>query len=188
MGFIAVLLARLAAGQGKVEGRGNDRRFISEKFEFSMAVPVSWGVSTGLDTPVFFYAPSSERFVQASIPEGGAVITIESHDTVSGQARSATTPDAWARVDTRAASSGVPPFEPFEFPTESGASRAVVCSYDELTFSPDQRALHSIAIFWEFGHRLFAAHLNYNSNDSNGPALRSVFFQTVRSIRPLGKS
>ncbi len=183
--FIAVLIATSAVGQGRVEDRGNARRFISDRYEFSTAVPRGWGVSTGLDTPVFLYSPSSEGFVQASIPQGGAVIAMESHDAVSGQARSATTPDAWARVDTRAVASSVPSIQSFEFPAESGVSLAVMCSYDERTFSPDQRAQHSVAIFWEFRHRLFAAHLSYNADDANGPALQSVFFQAVRSIRPL---
>jgi len=72
-------------------------------------------------------------------------------------------------------------------PRESGASRAVTCSYDEATLSPDQHTQHSVAIFWEFDQKLFAAHLNYNANDSNGPALEKVFLQTVRSIRPFDK-
>jgi hypothetical protein len=67
-------------------------------------------------------------------------------------------------------------------PKESGASRAVMCSYDEPTFGPDQHTQHSVAIFWEVGDKLFAAHLNYNANDSNGPAFEKVFLQTVRSL------
>jgi hypothetical protein len=185
--FLTVLLVAPSAGQGRVEGRGDARRFISEKYEFSLAVPVGWGVSAGLDTPVFFYSPSSERFGQSSIPEGGAVITVESHDAVSGRARSATTPDAWARADTRAVASSVPSIESFEFPTESGASHAVMCSYDEAAFTPDQRTVRSVAIFWEFRNKLFAAHLNYNAGDSNAPALQRVFLQAVRSTRPLDR-
>jgi hypothetical protein len=185
--FLAVLLAVPAASQGTVEGRGAARRFISPKYTFSMAVPVGWGVSTGLDTPVFFYAPSSERFVQDAIPKGGAVITTRPHDRVSGLARSATTPEAWALADARAFASNNPPIEPFQMPRESGASRAVMCSYDEPAFSPDQQTQRSVAIFWEFEQKLFAAHLNYNANDSNGPALEKVFLRTVRSFRPLDK-
>jgi hypothetical protein len=63
----------------------------------------------------------------------------------------------------------------------------VICSYDEAAFGPDQRTQHSVAIFWEFGHKLFAAHLNYNANDSSWPAFEKVFLQTVRSTRPATK-
>ncbi len=185
-GLLATLLAASGAGQGRVEGRGDARRFISEKHRFSVDIPVGWGVSAALDTQVFLYAPSSERFVQDNIPQGGAVITIKSHDTVSGAARSATTPQAWARTDLGVLAAKASPNEPFQFPADSGVSRAVMCSYDEPTFSPAQQTQHSVAIFWEFKQELFAAHLNYNANDPHAPELRRVFLQAVRSIRPLG--
>ena len=185
--ILLVLLALPGASEGKVEGRGVTKRFISQKYGFSMAVPEGWGVSVRLDTPVFAYAPPSERFIQDSIPKGGAVITVESHDSESGQARSATTPEAWALADTRAFASGSAKIQSFQFPMESGVSDAVTCSYDEPTFSPDQQTQHSVAIFWEFEKQLFAAHLRYNANDSSAPVLQKVYFQTVRSIRPLAK-
>ena len=183
--YLALSLAAPAASQGKVEGRGAARLFIGEKYGFSMAVPVGWGVSTKLDTPVFFYAPPSERFVQAAIPKGGAVIVVEPHDSVSGQARSATTPQEWVLADARASASSSPLIKRVEMPRESRASRAVMSSYDEATFSPDQQKQHSVGIFWEFDQKLFAAHLNYNVNDSSGPAFEKVFLQIIRSIRPL---
>jgi hypothetical protein len=185
--FLAVLLAAPAASQGRVEGHGVARRFISQKYMFSMAVPVGWAVSTLLDTPVFFYASSSERFVQDAIPQGGAVITTASHDTVSGQSKSATTPETWALADAHVFASNSPPIEPFQMPRESGASRAVMCSYNEAALSLDQHTQHSVAIYWEFKQKLFEAHLRYNAEDSNGPALEKVFLQTVRSLRPLDR-
>lgn len=183
--FLTAFLAAPSRSQVKVEGRGATRRFISQEYGFSMAVPKGWGVSTGLDTPVFFYAPPSKRFVQDAIPPGGAVITTNAHDMVSGQEKSATTPAAWALANVRIVASSTPPIKPFKFPRESRISRAVTCSYDEVTLSPEQRTQHSVAIFWDFGQKLFAAHLNYNANDSRGPAFERVFFQTIRSIRPL---
>jgi hypothetical protein len=185
--FLTALLAAPGASQGRVEGRGDARRFISQKYMFSMAVPAGWGVSTLLATPVFFYAPPSERFVQAAIPQGGAAITTEPHDTVSGQGKSAATPEEWALADARAFGPNSTPIEPFRMPSESRASRAVICSYDEATFSPDQRKQHSVAIFWEFNKKLFAAHLNYNAGEPKGPALEKVFLKTIRSLRPLDK-
>jgi hypothetical protein len=182
---LALLLAGPAASQGTTEGRGPEKRFISQRYAFSMAVPVGWGVSTGLDTPVYFYAPHAGRFIQDRIPQSGAVITVESHDAMSGDARSATTPQALALASTRALASGVPPIEPFRFSKESGASDAVTSSYDEANYSPDLLIQHSIAVFWQFGSKLFAAHLNYNANDPKGPTFRRTFFRTIRSLRPL---
>jgi len=117
----------------------------------------------------------------------GAVITTEPHDTASRLSKSATTPDAWALADARSFASEIPPIEPFLLPSESGAAHAVICSYDEVVFSSDQHIHHSVAIFWEFDHQLFAAHLNYNANDPHGPIFEKVFLQTVRNVRPLQK-
>lgn len=85
----------------------------------------------------------------------------------------------------RGVSSGNPSVEPLEMPEQSGVSRAVVSSYDEATFSPDEQAQHCVSVFWEFKQKLFAAHLNYVANDPKGPALKKLFLETVRSIRPL---
>lgn len=174
------------AGHGRIEGSAHAKRFISDKYGFSMEVPEGWGVSTTLDIPVFLFAPPSARFVQATIPEGGAVITMESQDSVTGTAQSATTPHSWARANADAFGVNPSPIEPFQFPAESGISCAVVCSYDEPSFSPDDRTQHSVGIFWESQQKLFAAHLNYNASDPKAPELQRVFVQTVRSYRPLG--
>lgn len=184
----AILLAGLGASQGKVKRRGATRRFVSQKYRFSMAVPAGWGVSTQLDTPVFFFARrSSDRFIQDNIPKGGAVITTTAQDIRGGARKSATTPEAWALIEARAVASKTPKVERFEVSEESGVSRAVVCSSDEATFSPEQRPQHSVAIYWEFEQKLFAAHLNYNAGDPDGPRLEKIFFQAVRSIRPIDK-
>jgi hypothetical protein len=73
-------------------------------------------------------------------------------------------------------------------PKESGVSRAIMLSYDEPTLSLDQQTQHSVAIFWEIGQKLFAAHLNYNANDPNGAAFEKLFLDVMRSIRPLPKA
>jgi hypothetical protein len=183
--LLSILAIASAAAQGKVEGNGAAMRFVSQRYGFSMAVPAGWSASSGLDTPVYFYAPDSERFIQASIPPGGAIITTESQDAEFRGGRPVTTLEAWAQESTRPFADTVPSFEPFRFPAESGVSRALVCSYDEPTYSPDQRTQHSVGLFWEFNHKFFSAFLNYNAHDPNGPAFEKLFFKTVRSIQPL---
>jgi hypothetical protein len=184
---LVALFPAIAASQGIIKGRGSELLFFSNKYAFTIAVPRGWGVSGGSDTPVFFYAPPSERFIQASIPKGGAVITVEPRDAASGKNRLDTTPEAWALEDLHLFASGSPAIEPFTFPKESRVSRAVICSYEEPTFSPDQQVQQSVAIFWEFDNTLFVAHLNYNANDSIGLVAEKAFMQTVRSIRPIQK-
>ena len=65
-----------------------------------MAIPSGWGTSAALDTPVYFYSSRGQQFIQAAIPEGGAVIAVAAHDT--GLSRSATTPLEWAVAGARA--------------------------------------------------------------------------------------
>jgi hypothetical protein len=181
---LVATLATICGAAGTVEGRGDSARFISQRYGFSMAVPSGWSPSVSLDTPVYFYS-SSGRFIQAAIPEGGAVITVTAHDTVSGISRSATTPSEWAAAECRAFSAEKSPISPFEMPSVSMASMAVVTAYDEPKLSRDQQIQHSVGVFWEFRHMLFAAHLNYNANDPNGPAMERLFLETIRGIRPL---
>jgi hypothetical protein len=185
--LVAVLSCTPAMSQGRVEGRGATRRFISEKYKFTMSVPAGWSISPGLDVPVFFYAPPSGRFVQATIPRGGGVIAVQSHDSVSGQAKLAASPEKWASADALASGSALPRIEPFHFPSQSGVSRAVVSSYNQAAYSPDEETQHVTAIFWECEHELFAAHFNYNAEDPIGPTLEKVFLRTIRSFRPLEK-
>jgi hypothetical protein len=186
--LVALLLAAPAAnGDGKVEGQGSAKRFVSFRYGFSMSVPRGWTASTALDTPVYFFASSSQSFVQDSIPQGGAVIAVESHDATSGLGGAARTPREWAAAEARAVASGTPIIEGFDMPRESRTSGGVESSYDEEALSPDERAKHCVAVFWEFGGELFAARLRFNAGDSVGPEVTKVFLLTVRSVRPFEK-
>ena len=185
--FLAMLLPLPGSGEGTLEGHGAEKRFFSRHYGFSMSVPVGWGVSTRLDTPVYFYAPPSEKFVQDAIPEGGAVIIVQAHDAEASLGKSAKTAESWAKADMEAFAPKPVAIQAFQFHAESGVSQAVVCSYDEARLSPDERPQHSVAIFWEFNQELFAAHLRYNANDAKGPLFERVFFQTIRSLRPREK-
>lgn len=181
----AVIALHAADGEGRIENRGNARRFVSQKYGFSMPVPLRWGVSTRLDTPVYFYSTSSRSFGQFTFPKGGAVITVTAHDSVSGKSKAAETPSKWAIAEANSSSSDSPSVAPFEMPKESRASGAVELSYNEDTFSPEQQAHHLVAVFWEFNGELFGAQLSYVSDDPNGPTLEKLFLETVKGIRPL---
>ena len=106
---LVVLISAPATSQGRVEDHGAARRFISPKYMFSMVVPVGWGVSTGLDTPVFFYAATSVEISSHRHTPGEAAITTESHGSVPDPGRSATTPEESALADVGAFASSSPP-------------------------------------------------------------------------------
>jgi len=185
--IIASSVVPPAAAHGRLSGRGAARTFVSDKYRFSMAVPADWGVSTALDTPVFFYAAPGQKFSQDAIPPGAAVIAVEPQEKASREARTASTPETWAVTDADAFGSSIPSVERFPVPDNSGISGAVWCSYDEPRYSRDQRMQHVVAIFWRFDRKLFAAHLRYNAGDPSGLAFERVLFRAVRSIRPTEK-
>jgi hypothetical protein len=182
-----LLIAPAARGQGRLDERGRSRRFVSEKYGFSMAVPPGWFVFSGGDTPVFFNSAPPGGFFQGIPPKGGAVISVLAHETVTGLSRSARTPRDWALADAHGASSDNPSIKPLDMSRKSGVSEAFVSSYDETTFSPDEPDQHCVAVFWEFDRRLFAAQLNYLASDPNGPALTKLLLETVRSVRPIDR-
>jgi hypothetical protein len=188
--LIATALAAtgVADGQGRLEGSGAARRFISEKYGFSIAVPRGWLVDPSKDTPVYFsFSPAeAEDFNrQLRLPRGGAVISLVAQESLP--MRSSRTLSDWAVADARGTSAESPSARPFETPTESGMTSAIVSSYDTATFGPDDRSEHHVSIFWEFREKRFAAHLLYPAHDPKGTEFEKVFLQTVRSIRPMGK-
>lgn len=175
-------------GQGRLEEHGGARRFVSDQYGFSIAVPSGWHVSLEKDTPMFINFSSARGLSQLAFPKGGASIVVVAQDTLPRQHRLGNTPPEWAVANARGVSAGSPSIKPLDMPIQSEVSRAVVSSYDDATFSPDDQAQHSVAAFWEFNRRLFSAHLTYVASDPNGPALQKLFLETVRSIRPLEKS
>jgi len=182
---IALALAISAHGQGKIEGQGAATRFISEKYGFSIAVPPGWHASLERDLPIYVNFTETRGPQQLTLPAHGATIVVVAQETLPGRRRLAKSPSDWAEIDARGVSSGDPAISAMEMPKESGVSKATTSSYDEATFSADDQAQHSLAAFWEFDHKLFAAHLNYIVNDPDGPTLEKLLLETIRSIRPL---
>lgn len=185
---IWLAVAAAANAQGRLEGSGLAGRFISERYGFSIAVPLGWHVSLEKDTPMFINFNSAQGVSQLTLPKGGAAIAVVAQDALRGRRRLAASPSDWARIDARQVASGNSPAQSLDMPKESGILHAVVSSYDEATYSPDDQAQHCTAVFWEFDKKLFAAHLFYVAGDPKGRDLEKIFVDTIRGIRPLRKS
>lgn len=186
--IISLAAATGACGQGRLAGSGGTKRFVSERYGFTIAVPPGWYVSLDKDTPMYVNFGPDKALPQLRLPPGGASIVVVAQETLPGQPRLGSTPTAWAMTDARGVSSTEPSVRPFEVPTASGMTDAVITSYDEATYGPGDQPQHCVAIFWRFAGKLFAAHLNYITNDPNSAAIEKVSFETIRSIRPLEKS
>ncbi len=179
------LLASLALGRGRIEGSGTARRFVSQRYGFSITVPRGWYASVDGDTPMYVNFRSTGGATQLHLPDGGAAIVVVAQDSLPKRRRLGGSPRDWAQWDTRGVATANPQVWPFWTPKASGASRAVVTSYDYATYSTQDQAQHCVAIFWDFAHRLFAAHLNYVVGDPKGREFERTFRETIRSIRPL---
>ena len=183
---IGLAAVSVADGQGRLEGRGSARRFVSEKYGFSIAVPPRWLVDPSQDTPMYFsFSPSEagEFNHQLKLPKGGAVISVVAQDSLPGhQPRGLS---EWAAADARGVSAETPSIRPFEMPTDTGVATATISSYDSAAFGPDDQSEHRLNIFWEFRQKLFVAHLLYPAHDPKGHEFEKIFLDTVGSIRPL---
>ena len=181
---IALFLAAAAGGQGRLGGRGTARRFVSDKYGFSVAVPPRWLVDPSGDTPVFFsFSPSEAGDFnhQLKLPMGGAVISIVAAGSLPG--RHPSTLSDWASADARGVSAEAPSVRPFEVPSETGITAAVISSFDGAVFGPQDQSEHHVSVFWEFQHAFFASHLLYPANDPKGPEFEKALEDNVRSIR-----
>ncbi len=187
--FTAMASIALVCAQGKLEERGNTRRFVSEKYGFSIAVPTKWLVDPSKDTAMFFsFGPSDsgEFNHQLKLPKGGAVISVVPLEVFHGlESRSLSD---WAMADAGDDAVEKPSPRPLEISSTTGITKAVMSSYDSKTFGPDDQPEHRVNIFWEFRQKLFAAHLMYPAHDSKGPEFEKIFLNTIHSVRPIEKA
>jgi len=171
------------------------QRVTCEKYGFSMAVPRGWSAGLiDMTTPMFINfdprtAPVPTPPIQ--LPKGGATIGVLASDLEPGAKSSPEwlkTPRGWAaEVARREGLLENPIITPIDFPRESGVSNAVTTAFDDPTYSPGEQHQRCVNIFWEFGGRLFRAHLTYVKEDPRGAAHEKVFQDTIRTIRPLRK-
>jgi len=179
------LLALVAQGQGKLDSRAGERRFVSEKYEFSMAVPRGWRVKLPDELPLYFNYPDSRALPQGRLPDGGAYISVVVSENLSGR-RYGGSLSQWAVKDMHIETHAPPPSPlPFAMPRESDAKNAIELSYDSEAFERGQQQEHEVAIYWEYRGRFFNAHLSYVAADPSGAAIERVFLDTVRSFRPI---
>ena len=184
--FVMVVASATVYSQGMIEGRGTARRFVSEKYGFTVAVPPGWLVDPSANTPIFFsFTPAEAQDFnhQLKLPRGGAVISIVASAELPG-ARPRTLSD-WASADARGSSSDAPSVHSFEAPPNTGVTAAVISSFDSAVYGPQDQSEHHVSIFWEFRHALFVTHLVYPAHDPKGPGFDAALETNFSSIRPL---
>lgn len=182
--LLTTLTVAAASSQGRLEEKGAIRRFISDKYGFSLLVPSGWSVTLFKDTPTYINFDPSKVAPRRpeQLPAGGAEIDMVAQ--VQRGRRSAMTLSEWAADVARAPAEHEPRIRPFEMPLESEAGNAIWASYDDTTYRSNEQVKHCVVIFWEFRQRRFAGYLDYVPNDPGGPEIERTFFEIVRSLRP----
>jgi hypothetical protein len=167
-----------------------ERRFVCNKFGFSMLVPPGWNVKTIGVLPMFFSLDPGDSIPVIHLPEGMATIHM---GLVYGIPRGQPSPQ-WLRTlrdYTAGAAHGGgdtnPVLAPFQFPPEAGISEAIVVTWDLPISSPPKQVHHSVMICWRFQGNFLDACLHYVVGDPKGAEQEETFFQTIRSFRPLRK-
>ncbi len=184
--FPLVILTIAGQAQGKLEGPGAAKRFISEKYGFSTYVPMGWRIELPADRLLLYNYPASRALPQGQLPKGGAQITVVMKDALSGERPYGNTLQEWATNDMRIETGSTPSStERFEMPRESGAKNAITLSYDTAIFGIGQQKQHIVDVYWEFKQKYFAGYLYYVANDPKGAVLEKTFLNTIRSFRPL---
>jgi hypothetical protein len=71
-----------------------------------------------------------------------------------------------------------------DMPSSTGASNAMMVSFDIPRLSPDEQPQHEAHVYWEFRGKLFAAYLSYVVGDPKAAEYSDLLVMLVRSIRP----
>jgi hypothetical protein len=185
--FLLWGLASLTSGAPQARGRvepptGQPKRFISDRFGFSVKVPPGWQVFVGSDTPVYFNFPPPELGPGLDLPKGGATIDMDAQEDAHGKRRTATESE-WIALET--GSSRVVSTSRVEMPPASGISDAVIVSRDLPVYALDDQKQREVSAYWRFRGGGFAAHVRYVQGDPKSSQYESILLDVVRSIRPL---
>ena len=75
--------------------------------------------------------------------------------------------------------------ETLRLPDSTEIREAVLVSFDEATYGPDEQAQRSVSVYWIFRGEKFAAHLSYLVGDPRGFSSENTLKGTVAGIRPI---
>jgi hypothetical protein len=177
------LLASIAgAPKGAPAWKG---RVLSRKYGFSMGSPRGW--TAGLDKddlPVFINFPTSPPVPQQVLPKGGAAINVVAKDSLPGRRMREMTMAEWADFTEQAADRASLVASALDMPSSTGASNAMMASFDLRNLSLNSQGQHEAAVYWEFHGKLFAAYLFYVIGDPKAAEYSDLLVKLVRSIRP----
>ena len=184
LGFLFIVAFFCSGRPGALAGTG-PQRVLASLYGFSVEVPSGWSYRFGRDgLPVFVNFEWSKMQAQLRLPQGGATVNIVAWDTLLRR-KGDESLAGWARLDAVNAAPGTFTSHDLHAPLSSKISEAILVSFDEATFGPDDQAQRQINAYWAFQPRRFAAHLSFVVGDPKGSEYENVLRDLVLSVRPL---
>ena len=183
---LAVALSLLCMGQGRdQQARVRPKRIPIRMYAFSIEAPDGWRAGIGKDVlPMFVNFPWSKMQAQLRLPAGDATINVVSWTSLVRR-KGDELLTGWARLDAARAASGSVNSSVLVTPPSTGISEAILMSFDEATFGPDDQAQRDVSVYWTYQRENFAAHLSYVLGDPKGGQYENTLRQIVFSVRPL---
>jgi hypothetical protein len=180
-------MGALGCHAGQTNGlRAENGRVLSRRYGFSISPPRGWTAGVDeKDLPVLINFPPTSASAQQVLPKGGAVINFVAKDSLPGRRLRTVTLPEWARFDEHLADPATVSASAFDMPPATGASNALVASFDVRTFSPDEQRQHEASVYWKFQGKEFAAHLFYVIGDPRAREYEALLAKLVRGVRPL---
>jgi hypothetical protein len=170
---------------GQEPSRIDGKRIYIRTYGFSILPPAGWQVGMGEGgLPIFVNFPWSKMGAQLRLPAGGSIIGIVSWNGLTRRKGDGSLA-GWAHLDAVIAAPGTMVSKRIEAPPATEISEAIMVSFDDETFGPDDQPQHEIRVYWEFRREKFAAHLSYVIGDPKATTYQAVLQQIVFSVRPI---
>ena len=183
---VVVSLSILCSGQ--VAGTATQvhrARILIRPYQFSVEPISGWRAGTSKDgMPIFVNFPWSKMQAQLRLPTGGATINMVAWDSLLRR-RGDESLAGWAHLEAVNAARGTVMSQTLDVPSSAEISEAILVSFDEATFGPDDQAQHEMNAYWSFRLKKFAAHLSYVVGDPKGGEYETVLKRLVLGVRPL---
>jgi hypothetical protein len=167
------------------DSRVSSKRIHLRTYGFSLQPPTGWHTALDKDDlPIFVNFPWSKMQAQLRLPAGGAVINLVAWAKLPRR-RGDESLIGWSHLDDVRAAPGTVVSDSLHFPASTETSDALLVSFNEATFGPDDQPQREVSVYWTFRREKFGAHLFYLVGDPHGMAYEAILHQIVASIRPL---
>ena len=161
------------------------RRVLIRTYQFSVLPMPGWRTGTDKDgMPIFVNFPWSKMQPQLRLPKGGAIVNLVAWDSLLRRHGDESL-TGWAHLDAVNAEPGTVISQNVDALPPAEIAEAILLSFDEATFGPNDQQQHEMNAYWTFRLKKFSDHLSYIVGDPRGREYEDALRHLVLSVRPL---